>query len=392
MYRRSLLVPIFALVAIVFIACGGTAAEPTEVPPTATPAPTSTPAIGIITESPETDFDAFLSQLPEADVECFTAKLGEERMKSLALGEIETTDEEDAAIQGCFSNEFVVGYLAGQIQRELGFFSGSSAACAAALLDDVPPGALTELMVGDDDEASLEAQLAIQGFTECLTQEELAALAASDASDDNNSDGGTDPPRYSSPDEQCMVGELGQSFADGYGELLGGGLLLGFSNAIETCGIDFDVEGMIARLEDTERKYAVSDLVAVGFKQSKTYDVKELAEASSAHYGFYGVDPYKRLDYEARFYFSHSAAKNAGVEFANHATGAGASLYEDDQTWTEGLAERRRCDSNGGHHVGRCGFPKYFDYVVAGNMVLMCQGKETLESLSACADLLRVIE
>ena len=390
MYRRSLLVSILVLVAAVFVTCGSTAAEPTEIPPTATPAPTSTPSIGIITELPETDFHAFLSQIPEADLECFTAKLGEDRLKALALGEIKTTDEENAATQRCFSNEFVVGFLAGQIQRELGVFSGSSAACAASLLDDIPPGVLTELMIDGGDDASHEAQIAIQGFTECLTQEELAALAASNADDDAVS--GADPQRYSSPDEQCMVGVLGQSFADGYGELLGGGLLLGFSNAIATCGIDIDVEGMIARLEDTERKYTIADLEAAGFKKSKIYDVKNLPEASSAHYGFYGIDPYARLDYEARFYFSHASAKSAGVELANHASGAGASLYADDQTWKEGLTERRRCDSNGGHHVGRCGFPKYFDYVVAGNMVLMCQGKQTLESLSACADLLRVIE
>ena len=269
--------------------------------------------------------------------------------------------------------------------------SGSSAACAASLLDDIPPGVLTELMIGDGAEASHEAQIDIQGFTDCLTQEELAVLAASDA-DNDNTGSGTDSQRYSSPEEHCMVGELGQLFADGYGELLGGGLLLGCSNAITTCGIDIDVEGMIARLEDTERKYTVSDLEAVGFKKSKTYDVKDLSEASSAHYGFYGVDTYARLEYEARFYFSHASAKSAGVEFANHATGAGASLYEDDQTWTEGLSERRRCDSSGGHPVGRCGYPKYFDYVIAGNMVLMCEGKETIESLSACADLLGVIE
>ncbi|MGY8879748.1 MAG: hypothetical protein ACKVKV_03665 [Dehalococcoidia bacterium] len=86
MYRRSLLVPVFAFVAIVFIACGSSPAEPPKATPTVTALPTSTPSIGIITESPETDFDVFLSQIPEADVECFTAKLGEDRMKSLALG------------------------------------------------------------------------------------------------------------------------------------------------------------------------------------------------------------------------------------------------------------------------------------------------------------------
>ena len=391
MYRHSFLIPIFALVAVVFIACRSVEAEPTEIPPTATAIPISTPSIRIITESPETDFESFLSQIPEEDLKCFSTKLGEDRMKALALGEIDLNDEENTAIQGCFSNEFVVGFLAGQIQRELGGFSGSSADCAASLLDEIPPGVLTKLMVSNGNDDSHESQLAIQGFTECLTREELAVLTGSNA-DDANSGTGTGAQRYSSLDEQCMVGELGQSFADGYGELLNGGLLSGFSNAIEICGIDIDAEGMVAHIEDTERRYRIADLESVGFKKSKTYDVKNLPEASSVHYGFYGIDPYNRLDYEARFYFSNESAKNAGVEFANHATGAGAVLYEDDQPWTEGLTERRRCDSSGGHHVGRCGFPKYFDYVVAGNMVLMCEGKDTLESLRACADLLGVIE
>ena len=391
MYRHSFSIPIFALVAFVFIACGSVEVEPTEVPPTATPIPISTPSILIITGSHETDFESFLSQIPEADLKCFSTKLGEDRMKALALGEIDLNDEENTAIQDCFSNEFVVGFLAGQIQRELGIFSGSSADCADSLLDDIPPGVLTKLMVSNGNDASHESQLAIQGFTECLTREELAVLTASNA-DDANSGIGAGSQRYSSLDEQCMVGELGQSFADGYGELLGGGLLSGFSNTIETCGIDIDAEGMVAHIEDTERKYRIADLESVGFKKSKTYDVKNLPEASSAHYGFYGIDSYNRLEYEVRFYFSNESAKSAGVEFANQATGAGAELYEDDQTWTEGLTERRRCDSSGGHHVGRCGFPKYFDYVVAGNMVLMCEGKETLESLRACADLLGVIE
>jgi len=390
MNSRIFLIPIVLLITSLLAACGGTAAEPTAVPATSTPAPTPTPAISIITESPELNFDAFVAQMPKADVECLTAKLGAGRLKELATGGIELSEEEDAIMSACFSNEFVVGFLAGQIQRELGEFSGSSMVCAASLLDDIPAGVLTELVIGEEEEPSPEAQLAIQGFTECLTQAELAALAAANAGE--NSDGDDDQSSSSSGIEHCMVGELGQSFADGYGELLGDELLLGFSNAIDSCGAGFSVEGMVAVLENTERMFTIADLESAGFKKSKTYDVKGLEAASSAHYGFYGVDPYNRLEYEARFYFSHDGARGAGIKFAKEATGANASLYEDDQTWKEGLAERRRCDSNGGHHVGRCGFPKYFDYVVAGNMVLMCQGKETLESLSACADLLDVLQ
>ena len=386
MNRRTLPLSLAILFAVLFVGCGSAAAEPTAVPPTSTPAPTPTPAISIITESPELDFDAFLAQMPEADVECITAEFGTDRMRELAAGTTELDEAENTALSNCFSNEFVVGFLAGQIQTELGTFSGSSANCVASLLEDIPDGVLTELVIGDGDNPSENTQIAIQGFTECLTQAELAALAAANTDESNSGD--SDTARYSSPDEQCMIGELGESFADGYGELLGGGLLLAFSNAIETCGIGFSVDGMIAALEDTERKYNVSDLVEAGFKKSKFYDVKDLEGASSVHYGFYGVDPYNRLEYEARFYFSHDLAKGVGIEFANEATGAGASLYEDDQRWKEGLTERRRCDSNGGHHVGRCGFPKYYDYVVAGNMVLLCQGKETLESFEACAGLL----
>jgi hypothetical protein len=390
MNNRVLLVLIAVLISAVFVSCGDTAAEPTAVPATSTPAPTPTPSISIITESPELDFDAFLAQMPKADVECLTTELGVDRLKTLAAGGIELSDEEDAIMSACFSNEFVVGFLAGQIQRELGEFSGSSMGCVAILLDEIPTGVLTELVTGEDEEPGPEAQLAIQGFTECLTQAELSALGAANSDDDSSGD--TEQSRPSSPLEQCMVDELGQSFADGHGELLAGGLLLGFSNAIETCNAGFSVDRMVAALEDTERMFSIADLEAVGFKKSKTYDVKGLEEASSAHYGFYGIDPYNRLEYEVRFYFSHEAARGVGIRSVKEATGANVSLYEDDQTWKEGLAERRRCDSNGGHHVGRCGFPKYFDYVVAGNMVLMCQGKETLESLSACADLLNVIE
>jgi hypothetical protein len=255
----------------------------------------------------------------------------------------------------------------------------------AALLEDIPEGVLTELVISEGDDPGEGAQQAIQGFTECLTVEEMAALAAANT-DEVAADG--DGQRYSSPDELCMIDHLGDQFADGFGSSLAGGLLAEFSNAASACGLNISTDGLVAAIEDTERKYVVADLEDVGFKRSKFYDVKDLEGASSVHYGFFGHDPYNRLEYEARFYFSHELAIGVGVEFANESTGAGVSLYEDDQRWKEGLAERRRCDANGGHHVGRCGFPKYYDYVVAGNMVLLCQGKTTLESLEACAALL----
>jgi hypothetical protein len=389
MIHRALVIKIGLLLVVVLAACGSSV-EPTAVV-TATPmvAPTPLPQIVIITADPETDFDGFVSQIPTADYECLTDAMGEGRLKELAGGD-EPDESEQFELSNCFSNELVAGLIAGQIQRSLGEISGSSLACVASVLDDIPNGALSELMIGTGEPQSEGTQLALQGFLECLTQAELGAFASLD--DVGDSDSGSGSTGYSSYQEGCMVDELGESFAEGYGGELAGELVQSFAAAIETCQLEISVDGLISHLEDSERSYRIADLEAVGFKSSKSYDVRELDSASSAHYGFYGVDPYARLEYEARFYFSHEAARGIGVEFADDSTGAGASLYSDDQRWQEGLTERRRCDSSGGHHVGRCGYPKYFDYVVVGNMVLMCEGKNTLESLEACGDLLDVLE
>jgi hypothetical protein len=256
-------------------------------------------------------------------------------------------------------------------------------------LVDVPEGALSELMIGDGEPQSEVVQLAMEGFIACMTQEEVMVLSG--LNDDDSAGSGGDGVSYVSRDEACMAGELGESFAAGYGATLNGAQVQSFANAMTSCGVGFSTYGLIIALEDTERAYSIADLEAAGFKKSKTYDIADLDGVSSVHYGFYGLDPYDRLEYEARFYFSHEAASEIGVEYADEATGADASLYADDQRWQEGLSDRRRCDSSGGHHVGRCGYPKYFDYVVVGNMVLLCQGKDTLESIQGCAELLAVV-
>ena len=165
------------------------------------------------------------------------------------------------------------------------------------------------------------------------------------------------------------------------------------------CGSDSDNsvtavdEGPIVKINATERIYTDADITGVEFfKHDDDYDVEGLDGAITAIYGFYGSDPYARLEYEARFYASHASAMVEGVDFADEATGADATLLKDIQRWDEGISDRRQCAGNGGHHSGKCDNPKYFDYVVVGNMVLMCQGKDTPTSLQACADLMAVVQ
>lgn len=134
-------------------------------------------------------------------------------------------------------------------------------------------------------------------------------------------------------------------------------------------------------------EYSVDDIESLtNFKLSKRYDVEGLESADSAVYGFFGPDPYDRQEYEARFYPDHSTAITAGVDFANEATGPDAVLASSTQRWDEGLIQRRACAANtrGSHHSGRCNIAKYGDYVVAGNLVLLCQGKDSETALQNC--------
>ena len=130
------------------------------------------------------------------------------------------------------------------------------------------------------------------------------------------------------------------------------------------------------------------------FKMSKTYNVEGLLGADAAIYGFFGPDPYDRREYEARFYPDHDTALTHGVDFANEATGPDAVIASSVQRWDEGLSQRRTCAANvrGSHHSGRCDLAKYGDYVIAGNLVLLCQGRDSASALDNCKALYATLQ
>ncbi len=141
--------------------------------------------------------------------------------------------------------------------------------------------------------------------------------------------------------------------------------------------------------------FGVEDFVnARNFKKSKEYDVAGLEGATAALYGFHGPDPYNRQEFEVRFYPDHETAISLGVDFANEATGRDAVIAKDVQRWDEGLIQRRECQGNvrGSHHSGKCDNAKYGDYVVAGNVVLLCQGKDSQSSLNNCNALMAELQ
>ena len=107
----------------------------------------------------------------------------------------------------------------------------------------------------------------------------------------------------------------------------------------------------IEKITPTTTQFFVEDLISVGFKKNKTYKVDELPKALSAYYGFIKFNEpardgktKKTIEYELRFYDSHSNAVAYGLEYAEERVGANAKLKKiHNPRWKEGLRDARLC-------------------------------------------------
>ena len=134
---------------------------------------------------------------------------------------------------------------------------------------------------------------------------------------------------------------------------------------------------------------SISDFLAVGFKQSKQYDVTGLPAAQSAYYGFWQIGGVP-LDFELRFYPGHQEAVAEGLSFAEEVTGRGAAVTSADSTWKEGVRDRRTSGftpTGGGGTLA----VKYADFVIYGNVVMLCQGRDSIQSLDRCRALISAV-
>lgn len=134
--------------------------------------------------------------------------------------------------------------------------------------------------------------------------------------------------------------------------------------------------------DDTVRD--IDHFAPSGFKIAKEYDVAGLPVAEAAFMGYFtpaGSDP---IQYELRFYPDHASVLTNGVEYAAEVTGEDALLREVDVRWTEGTRDRR-----GGGAFRDSLTPLYGDYAIFGNVILLCEGRDSDQSLERCAALLR---
>ena len=146
------------------------------------------------------------------------------------------------------------------------------------------------------------------------------------------------------------------------------------------------------KITPSDTIYTYDSLTEIGFKKSKKFKVEGLTKANSAYFGFLKEQP--KIDYEVRFYDSHQDAVGYGTKFAEERTGEDAVLKKEDATWKEGVKEARSCTSNiegvklGGHHIGTCMHPKYGDYIIYGNTIVLCQGHDAEVSMVNCSKII----
>ncbi len=111
--------------------------------------------------------------------------------------------------------------------------------------------------------------------------------------------------------------------------------------------------------------------------------VEELPPLISAFHGIY-----KKMDYELRFYANHEQALQSGSKDAQLVTGKNG-IVTGDVPWEDGEKDRRRCSRPPGQPHSGCNYTsKYADFVIFENVLVMCEGKDILESRGSCSNLL----
>lgn len=144
----------------------------------------------------------------------------------------------------------------------------------------------------------------------------------------------------------------------------------------------------VQRLFPSDRYYKSDDLVTAGMKVINDYDVVALDHAVSAvHLALNNVE------YEARFYASHQDAVTFGTAWAQDVTGPDANVTGENVKWQEGASHRRMCSRAAETPHSGCKYSaRYGDYVIAGNMILLCEGAELEKAILTCNNVLKSLK
>ena len=149
-----------------------------------------------------------------------------------------------------------------------------------------------------------------------------------------------------------------------------------------SCSSGEELPEPIEKITDSGIIFSIQEIKEMGFKKNHEYKVDDLPGAVSAYFGFIKNDLGDPEDYEIRFYNNHSDAIELGIKYTDNVTGENGCISKDCALWTEGLKHRIRMSDLGTLH------PKYMNYLVYNNFILMCPGYDEGEALSKCTSII----
>ncbi len=180
----------------------------------------------------------------------------------------------------------------------------------------------------------------------------------------------------------------------GFAAVVGIAMLLAlFASACGGSDTDVGAPGF-QRVIPADKVFTIDDVVAAGAKQSKAYDVAGLTGATASYLAFFGPNASSRYDVELRFYPSHAVAVSDGESFAAEGVGEGMRAAKETQRWAAGAKDRwfvggvTDISSAGSRQAPG---PKYGDYMIYGNIVMLCQGADDKQSLERCGSLIEAM-
>ncbi|NQU97053.1 MAG: hypothetical protein HQ548_05355, partial [Chloroflexi bacterium] len=117
-----------------------------------------------------------------------------------------------------------------------------------------------------------------------------------------------------------------------------------------------------------------------------------LTAATDAWFGWWQPAGSTPFDIEVRFYQSHGDAVEYGTPFADEASGKDAVLNSNDATWKGDVRDRRSVIGGVRGGVASSGTgPRYGDYAIFANMVVLCEGTTSDHSLERCESLISAL-
>ncbi len=146
----------------------------------------------------------------------------------------------------------------------------------------------------------------------------------------------------------------------------------------DDASLEKDAQDEYQRLLQPARMLSLEDLTAAGLKASKEYDVSELPGATDSWLMFWKVKGVS-VQYEVRFYPSHTAAVDEGMSYAEEGAGAKAIIDPDFARYTEGMRDRRTIV-----HTRSSPTPRYGDYMIIGNLIALCEGRDGEQGRLRC--------